>query len=590
MSEVRASSRVRARVEGTVQGVGFRPYVYRLAGELGVAGHVLNDSRGVVVEVEAAPETVERFLERLAAEAPPLARVERVVAEPLEDDRRARLRDPREPARRRAARRGRARQRHLRRLPAPSCSTPPTAAFATRSPTAPTAGRASRSSATSPTTGRTPRWPASRCARPAGRVRGSRRPPLPRTAQRLSRVRPARDARARRGEPAAGARPATASRPPRGRCSTGPIVAVKGLGGFHLACRAGDEAAVARAARAQAPRGQAVRPDGPRLDGRARAGASWSRPRRELLRAPRAADRARAPAAGGAAWPAAVAPASADLGVMLPYSPLHHLLLADVGEPLVMTSGNTSDEPIAYRDDDARERLAGIADLFLAARPADRDAHRRLGGARWRPARPAAAAPLARLRAGGACALPVACRAPLLACGAELKNTFGVAKGGRAWVGHHIGDLENWETLRSFTRGHRALPAAVRRGARGGGARPPPRVPVHQARAGAARACSLVGVQHHHAHLAACLAEHGEHGPRGGRHLRRHGLRRRRHGLGRRAAAGRPVRLRARGHALSRAAARRRRGGQAAVADGLRVARRGAWQRRRARPRALSGA
>ncbi len=78
-------SRVRARVEGTVQGVGFRPYVYRLAGELGVAGHVLNDSRGVVVEVEAPAETVERFLERLAVEAPPLATVERVTSEPLEE-------------------------------------------------------------------------------------------------------------------------------------------------------------------------------------------------------------------------------------------------------------------------------------------------------------------------------------------------------------------------------------------------------------------------------------------------------------------------------------------------------------------------
>ena len=78
-------SRVRARVEGTVQGVGFRPYVYRLAGELGVAGHVLNDSRGVVVEVEAPPETVERFLARLPIEAPPLATVERVVSEQLEE-------------------------------------------------------------------------------------------------------------------------------------------------------------------------------------------------------------------------------------------------------------------------------------------------------------------------------------------------------------------------------------------------------------------------------------------------------------------------------------------------------------------------
>ena len=78
-------SRVRARIEGTVQGVGFRPYVYRLADEMGLAGHVLNDSRGVVVEVEAPSETVERFLARLPAEAPPLATVERVTAEQLEE-------------------------------------------------------------------------------------------------------------------------------------------------------------------------------------------------------------------------------------------------------------------------------------------------------------------------------------------------------------------------------------------------------------------------------------------------------------------------------------------------------------------------
>jgi hydrogenase maturation protein HypF len=78
-------SRIRARIEGTVQGVGFRPYVYRLAGELGVSGHVLNDSRGVVVELEAASETVERFLARLPLEAPPLANVERVISEPLEE-------------------------------------------------------------------------------------------------------------------------------------------------------------------------------------------------------------------------------------------------------------------------------------------------------------------------------------------------------------------------------------------------------------------------------------------------------------------------------------------------------------------------
>ena len=147
-------SRVRARVEGTVQGVGFRPYVYRLAGELGVAGHVLNDSRGVVVEVEAPAETVERFLARLPAEAPPLATVERVTAEPLEELGERGLLDPGEP--RRAASRARRSRRTAppARTAWPSCSTRRTGASATRSRTARTAGRASRSCATSRTTGR----------------------------------------------------------------------------------------------------------------------------------------------------------------------------------------------------------------------------------------------------------------------------------------------------------------------------------------------------------------------------------------------------------------------------------------------------
>ena len=129
-----------------------------------------------------------------------------------------------------------------------------------------------------------------------------------------------------------------------------------------------------------------------------------------------------------------------ELGVMLPYSPLHHLLLADAGVPLVMTSGNVSDEPIAYRDDDALERLAGIADLFLVH---DRPIHMRTDDSVVRAVRraPAAAARARAATCPSALALPLAGGAPLLACGAELKSTFCVAKGARAWVGHHIGDL-----------------------------------------------------------------------------------------------------------------------------------------------------
>src|SRR5439155_23695667 len=135
----------------------------------------------------------------------------------------------------------------------------------------------------------------------------------------------------------------------------------------------------------------------------------------------------------------AVAPRSPDLGVMLPYTPLHHLLLHDAGTTLVMTSGNVSDEPIAYDDAEASERLAGIADLFLVH---DRPIHMRTDDSIVRGGR------LLRRSRGfvpGLLPLPVSAP-PLLACGGELKNAFCLARGRRAWAGHHIGDLRTWET------------------------------------------------------------------------------------------------------------------------------------------------
>jgi hydrogenase maturation protein HypF len=195
---------------------------------------------------------------------------------------------------------------------------------------------------------------------------------------------------------------------------------------------------------------------------------------------------------------------------MLPYSPLHHLLLADVDQPLVLTSGNVSDEPIAYSDADAVARLAAIADVFLLHdRPIETrtdDSVVRLAAGRPQPLR------RSRGYVPASMPLPVETPAPLLACGAELKNTFAVARGGRAWVGHHIGDLENYETLRSFTEGidHFERLFAVE-----------PSVVAHDLHpeylstkyATELDDVRLIGVQHHHAHLAACLAEHGEIGP-----------------------------------------------------------------------------
>jgi hydrogenase maturation protein HypF len=288
----------------------------------------------------------------------------------------------------------------------------------------------------------------------------------------------------------------------------GAVVAVKGLGGFHLACRADDEAAVSalRSRKHREDRPFALMTIEPERLVELSAGDELVLRGRErpIVIARRRDD---APVA------ASVAPGSPDLGVMLPYTPLHHLLMGGAGGDLVMTSGNVSDEPIAYEDGDALERLAGIADVFLLH---DRPIHTRVddsvvrvAGASWLMVR------RSRGFVPDSIPLPAPATRPVLACGAELKNTFCVARGGRAWVSHHIGDLRNYETLRSFAGGiehfERLFGVA-------------PEVVAHDLHpeylstkyALEREGVELVGVQHHHAHLAACLAEHGERGPAAG--------------------------------------------------------------------------
>jgi hydrogenase maturation protein HypF len=493
-------SRVRARVEGTVQGVGFRPYVYRLAGELGVAGHVLNDARGVVVEVEAAPETVERFLARLPAEAPPLATVERVVSEPLEElgERGFTIRDS-------------------------AAAGEPLAAVTPDSATC-----ADCLAELFDPDDRRFRYPFVNCTNCGPRFTIVRDVPYDRPNTTMAGFRMCAACEAEYLDPGDRrfhAQPnACPDCGPRlqllGACSADPvgvaaqallagaIVAVKGIGGFHLACRADDERAVARL------RARKHREDKPFAlmapDLAAARALVELGPAEELqLRSPArpvVLVRRRA----GAAVAAAVAPRSAELGVMLPYSPLHHLLAADTETTLVMTSGNVSDEPIAFEDAEAAQRLASIADLFLVHdRPIETrtdDSVVRVVGDR----------PLLIRRSRGyvpgRLALPVDSGRHLLACGAELKNTFAVAKGASAWVGHHVGDLQNYETLRSFTEGiehfqrlYAVAPEAVVHD-------------LHPEYLSTKHALELdgvepIGVQHHHAHLAACLAEHGHTGP-----------------------------------------------------------------------------
>jgi len=498
-----AQSRVRIRVTGTVQGVGFRPYVHRLAGGLGLDGWVLNDESGVLVEVQGPGSAVERFVERLPAEAPPLAAVEAVASEqiPVGDG-----------------------ERGFRILESTRTGEPE----ALVSPDTATCDDCLRE--LFDPADRRHRYPFINCTNCGPRFTIVRDVPYDRPLTTMAGFEMCERCRAEYDDPAdrrfhaqpnacprcgpalalldADARPLGAHDPLLAAVEAlagGLIVAVKGVGGWHLACDAADERAVAEL-RARKHREEKpfalMAPDLPA----ARSLVNLS-PAEERLLSGRERPIVVARRRSGAPAAAAVAPGRPDLGVMLPYSPLHHLLLADVQRTLVMTSGNVSDEPIAYTDDDAARRLCGIADRFLSH---DRPIHIRTDDSVLRST--AVGAVFLRRSRGyvpTSVALPLACRAPLLACGAELKNTFCVAKGRRTWVGHHIGDLQNWETLRSFREGveHFERLFAVR-----------PELVVHDlhpdylsTRYALERSgVELLGVQHHHAHLAACLAEHGE--------------------------------------------------------------------------------
>ncbi len=256
---------------------------------------------------------------------------------------------------------------------------------------------------------------------------------------------------------------------PRTRCSAAPSSRSRAIGGYHLACRADDEAVVARlrARKHREDRPFALMVVRPRCR---RAADRLTRARRPIVLVPRRDG-------GRAVGRAALARARRDA-------------------PLLAAAPPAARRRRRATRDDERQRLRradrvrgrrraraarGHRRRVPAARPADPHAHRRLGRARR--------ADLRRSRGYVPATLPVADAPPLLACGAELKNTFTLARDGRAWVGHHIGDLRNYETLRSFTDGDRALPAAVRGRAGARRPRPAPGVPVDEVRARPRPAC-----------------------------------------------------------------------------------------------------
>lgn len=496
----------RLRVHGVVQGVGFRPFVHRVALRHGLGGWVRNEAGDVQIEVEGPAAAIDEFVRALEREAPPLARLERIDRESI-------------PATGREA-------FEIR---------PSTVAADRRQPVSPDAAvcDACLAELFDPANRRY-RYPFITCTDCGPRFTVIEAMPYDRerTSMRAFAQCPAclaeyRDPASRRhhsetnscpacgprvwlqgGDTVIGRRPgedpiAAAAR----LLAAGLIVAVRGLGGFHLAVDATDEQAVrrlrARKRREAKPLAVMVRT----LAG-ARALAAVSAAEGALLESrerPIVLLRRRpdAPLA------TAIAPGLDSVGVMLAYTPLHHLLLERVDRPLVMTSGNLTDEPIATANDDALRRLGGVADAFLL--------HEREIVARYDDSvlRLAGTSTVFLRRARGYAPLPVDLPAespqPLVAVGPHLKNTFALVHGRRAYVSQHIGDLENLETLEHFQE----TLADFRRLFRS-----EPEVAVHDLHPGylstrVARDLGLeriIPVQHHHAHVAAVLAEHGQAG------------------------------------------------------------------------------
>ena len=494
------------RVTGTVQGVGFRPFVYHLAAALGVSGYVRNDSAGVLLDAEGAPAALAELRRRLADDAPPLARVTDVVvtAMPVRGWTRFEIAESTE-------------------------SGPPDAAVSVDSATC-----ADCLAEVDDPSDRRYRYPFTNCTNCGPRYTIVTGVPYDRSATTMARfpMCPACEAEYldpsdRRFHAQPNACPACGPRlqwcDPAGRpgptgeaalqaavatLARGGVVAVKGVGGFHLAVDATDASAVAELRRRKA------RDDKPfavmvgdldaaravvHLEG-GEAETALTSPRRPIVVAARRAD---GELAGG------VAPGLPDLGIMLPYSALHHLLMAEVGGPLVLTSGNLSDEPIAHTDADAVARLGSLVDGFLTH---DRPIHIRCDDSVVRSCgRTVQVLRRSRGFAPEPIELPFDARRSVLAVGAELKSTMSVVKGRALVASHHIGDLEHLETYRSFAQAVDHVPRLYG---------VTPEVVAHDlhpeylsTKLAMELGLPTVGVQHHHAHVAACLVDNAQCGP-----------------------------------------------------------------------------
>lgn len=509
-------ARRKLRVRGVVQGVGFRPFIYRTARELSLEGWVRNLNGAVEIEVQGAAARLESFAARLREHPPPSAVIESIVTAEV----------PPRPA------------AGFQILESAE-GLPPSPALPADLATCEECLAEMRDPAD-----RRHRYPFTNCTRCGPRYSIVERTPYdrPRTSMRIFPLCPAceaeyRDPADRRfhAEPIACPRcgPSVRLLDPGGEervrgdgaitaaaraLAEGAIVALKGLGGFQLLADARSETAVARLRRRKRREDKPFAVMLGSLD-EVRAHCQLSEDEERALvsdAAPIVLLRRRAPEiARGTAGPGiaeAVAPGNPRLGVMLPYTPLHHLLLDSVSRPLVCTSGNLSEEPMCVETDEALERLGGVADLFLVhdrpiVRPVDDSVVRIDEGEvqLLRRARGFAPRPLP-LPEGGP---------TVLALGGHLKSVVAVALGAEAVASQHIGDLESLEarallerTVDDLLSFFDARPDAI-----ACDLHPDYASTLLAEHLASRHGVPLLGVQHHHAHAAAALLEHGIEGP-----------------------------------------------------------------------------
>ena len=493
-------------VRGIVQGVGFRPFVYHLATRMHLTGWVRNTSSGVEIEVNGPEAMLQAFVKAIRSEAPPLARIDALVSHPVSPN-------------------------GLKRFEIQS-SQPQPGEFLPVSPDISICSDCQRE--LFDPHDRRYRYPFINCTNCGPRYTIIKDIPYDRPNTTMAGFSMCADCQAEYDDPAdrrfhaqpiacpacgpqlsfvaAGhvlAEREEALSLSRRWLKEGKILAIKGLGGFHLACDASNRSAVAELRRRK------QRSDKPfalmAFDLAAvERHCLVSEVDRELLlsRQRPIVILERRPESSVASE---VAPYQHTLGVMLPYTPLHLLLLEpEEGFPemFVMTSGNLSEEPIAYRDDEALQRLEPLADGFLLH---NRPIHMRVDDSVLRTA---ASGPYFVRRSRGYAPDPLRLPfqvPPILAAGAELKNAFCLTRDNYAFFSHHIGDLENFETLTSYEEGiahlerlFRIHPQALAADLH------PDYLSTRYAQERSLREdLPVVQVQHHHAHLSACLAENG---------------------------------------------------------------------------------